>query len=101
MSPLISVRRELLQEREEIKKKKRVVIDISNTRDGQGMLESDQTLWDDAATQRVVRNYAGNVLGLLGLRFYHEFPKSMVKMSSIGVETGNQGEIRKICSRFN
>ncbi|XP_020269555.1 peroxidase 25-like isoform X1 [Asparagus officinalis] len=74
---------------------------FKNVRDGQGVLESDQRLWEDATTQNIVRNYAGNVRGLLGLRFSYDFPKAMVKMSSIGVNTGKQGEVRKICSKFN
>ncbi|KAJ0960334.1 hypothetical protein J5N97_001852 [Dioscorea zingiberensis] len=74
---------------------------FKNVRDGNGVLESDQRLWEDATTHDIVRNYAGNFRGLLGLRFDFEFRKSMVKMSSIAVKTGTQGEIRKLCSKFN
>ncbi|XP_072965431.1 peroxidase 25 [Typha angustifolia] len=74
---------------------------FKNVRDGNAVLESDQRLWEDATTQKIVQNYAGNIRGLLGLRFGYEFSKSMTKMSSIGVKTGTQGEIRKTCSRFN
>lgn len=74
---------------------------FKNVRDGNGVLESDQRLWEDSATQSVVRNYAGNVRGLLGLRFDFEFPKAMIKLSSIEVKTGTDGEIRKVCSKFN
>ncbi|KAJ9688642.1 hypothetical protein PVL29_014346 [Vitis rotundifolia] len=74
---------------------------FKNLRDGNGVLESDQRLFGDSETQRIVKNYAGNGRGLLGLRFAFEFPKAMIKMSSIGVKTGTQGEIRKTCSRFN
>lgn len=74
---------------------------FKNVRDGNGILESDQRLWGDAATRRIVDNYAGNIRGLLGLRFDFEFRKAMIKMSSIEVKTGTQGEIRKICSKFN
>ncbi|KAF7839641.1 peroxidase 25 [Senna tora] len=74
---------------------------FKNVRDGNGVLESDQRLWGDSNTQRVVQNYAGNIRGLLGLRFDYEFPKAMVKMSSIEVKIGGQGEIRKVCSKFN
>lgn len=80
------------------------VFDVSffkNVRDGGAVLESDQRLWSDAATQGVVQKYAGNVRGLFGLRFGYEFPKAMVRMSSIGVKTGGQGEIRRRCSRIN
>ncbi|XP_051148462.1 peroxidase 25-like [Andrographis paniculata] len=74
---------------------------FKNVRDGNGILESDQRLWGDESTRRVVNNYAGSIRGLLGLRFNFEFPKAMVKMSSIEVKTGTQGEIRKTCSKFN
>ena len=74
---------------------------FKNVLDGNGVLESDQRLWGDAATRGVVENYAGNVRGLLGLRFDFEFRKAMIKMSSIEVKTGTQGEIRKVCSKFN
>ncbi|KVH93785.1 heme peroxidase [Cynara cardunculus var. scolymus] len=74
---------------------------FKNVRDGNGVLESDQRLWGDPATRDIVQNYAGRIRGLLGLRFDYEFKKSMIKMSSIEVKTGAQGEIRKVCSRFN
>ncbi|KAJ9688644.1 hypothetical protein PVL29_014347 [Vitis rotundifolia] len=74
---------------------------FKNVRAGNGVLESDQRLLGDGETQRIVQNYAGSVRGLLGVRFDFEFPKAMIKMSSIEVKTGAQGEIRKICSKFN
>ncbi|XP_028784190.1 peroxidase 25-like [Neltuma alba] len=74
---------------------------FKNVRDGNGVLESDQRLWGDSATRGVVQKYAGTVRGLFGLRFEFEFPKAMIKMSSIEVKTGSQGEIRKVCSKFN
>jgi peroxidase len=74
---------------------------FKNVRDGNAVLESDQRLWGDSNTKRIVQNYAGIITGLLGLRFDLEFPKSMLKMGAIGVKTGSQGEIRKVCSQFN
>ncbi|KAL8189618.1 hypothetical protein R6Q57_029184 [Mikania cordata] len=74
---------------------------FKNVRDGYGVLESDQRLWGDPTTHDIVKNYAGTFRGLLGLRFDYEFKKSMIKMSSIEVKTGTEGEIRKICSKFN
>jgi peroxidase len=74
---------------------------FKNVRDGNAVLESDQRLWSDAATQGAVQKYAGNVRGLLGLRFAYEFPKAMVRMSSVAVKTGGQGEVRRRCSRIN
>ncbi|TXG61260.1 hypothetical protein EZV62_012623 [Acer yangbiense] len=74
---------------------------FKNLREGKGVLESDQRLWEDSATGYVVQKYAGNIIGLLGLRFDYEFPKAMIKMSGIEVKTGTDGEIRKTCSSFN
>ncbi|KAJ1412296.1 Secretory peroxidase [Sesbania bispinosa] len=74
---------------------------FKNVRDGNGVLESDQRLWGDSATRSVVQSYAGNIRGLLGFKFNYEFPKAMIKMSNIEVKTGTDGEIRKVCSRFN
>ncbi|KAB1208222.1 Peroxidase 25 [Morella rubra] len=74
---------------------------FKNVRDGNAVLESDQRLWGDAATRSIVQNYAGNIRGLLGFRFDIEFPKAMIKMSSVEVKTGAEGEIRKVCSKFN
>lgn len=74
---------------------------FKNVRDGNAILESDQRLWGDPATQSIVQNYAGNIRGLFGLRFDYEFPKAMFKLSSVEVKTGTQGEIRKVCSKVN
>uniref|UniRef100_A0A0A0K3Z5 Peroxidase n=1 Tax=Cucumis sativus TaxID=3659 RepID=A0A0A0K3Z5_CUCSA len=73
---------------------------FSNLRNGRGVLESDQKLWTDASTRTFVQRYLG-LRGVLGLTFNLEFGKSMVKMSNIEVKTGNQGEIRKVCSAVN
>ena len=66
-----------------------------NMRTGQGILESDQMLWNDASTKAIVQHL------LLGLNFKVEFGNSMVKMSNIGVKIGNAGEIRQVCSKIN
>ncbi|KAK1264435.1 Peroxidase 25 [Acorus gramineus] len=74
---------------------------FKNVRDGKGVLESDQRLWGDPVTQKTVHAYAGTFRGLLGLRFDFEFAKAMVKLGGVGVKTGAQGEIRRVCSSFN
>nr|GMD02800.1 cationic peroxidase 2-like [Ipomoea batatas] len=73
---------------------------FSNLQKGHGILESDQKLWTDSSTKTFVQRFLG-IRGLLGLTFSVEFGKSMVKMSNIGVKTGSDGEIRKVCSAFN
>ena len=72
---------------------------FSNVRDGNVVLESDQRLWGDNSTKSFVQNYAGASFGVSS--FNLAFTQSMVKMSKIGVKTGTDGEIRKVCSAFN
>ncbi|XP_074568977.1 peroxidase 25 [Curcuma longa] len=72
-----------------------------NIKEGNGVLESDQRLWEDEATKGTVAKYAGNLRGLIGLRFDYEFSKAMNKLGAVGVKTGTDGEIRKTCSQFN
>ena len=67
---------------------------FTNLRGGRGVLESDQKLWSDASTKTFVQRFSG-------LSFGVEFGKSMVKMSNIGVKSGADGEIRKLCSAIN
>ncbi|TYK26941.1 peroxidase 25-like [Cucumis melo var. makuwa] len=74
---------------------------FNNIKDGNGVLESDQRLWNDDSTRSIIQKYISPLKGLLGLRFEYNFRKSMIKMSSIEVKTGMQGEIRRKCSRFN
>ena len=57
-------------------------------------------LWTDSSTKNLVQRFLG-VRGLLGLSFNVEFGRSMVKMSNIGIKSGTEGEIRKVCSAFN
>ncbi|KAJ9183058.1 hypothetical protein P3X46_006974 [Hevea brasiliensis] len=73
---------------------------FTNLRNGRGILESDQKLWTDTTTRTFVQRFLG-IRGLLGLTFNVEFGRSMVKMSNIGVKTGANGEIRKVCSAIN
>ncbi|CAI9303311.1 unnamed protein product [Lactuca saligna] len=72
----------------------------ANLRNGRGVLESDQVLWSNPTTQRLVQRFLG-VRGLLGLTFNVEFARSMVRMGNIEVKTGTQGEIRRVCSAIN
>ncbi|KAI3895093.1 hypothetical protein MKW92_048077 [Papaver armeniacum] len=74
---------------------------FNNLRNGRGILESDQKLWTDSATQSVVRRFSGPFRGLSKLLFNVEFSRSMVKMSNVGVKTGLEGEIRTVCSKIN
>ncbi|XP_054787826.1 peroxidase 5-like [Prosopis cineraria] len=61
-----------------------------------GLLSSDQTLFENDSTRKMVlRN------GKYGLSWANKFAKAMVRMGSIEVLTGSEGEIRKTCSVVN
>ncbi|XP_009335532.2 peroxidase 5-like [Pyrus x bretschneideri] len=62
----------------------------------QGMLASDQTLLTSQSTAGFVRNNAR-----FGAAWANKFGAAMVKMGSIDVLTGRQGEIRKNCRVVN
>ncbi|KAJ9687112.1 hypothetical protein PVL29_015818 [Vitis rotundifolia] len=73
---------------------------FKNLKNGRGILQSDQRLWEDASTRSYVQRFLG-IRGLQALNFNVEFRRSMVKMSNIGVKTGTEGEIRRVCSAIN
>ncbi|KAI4318389.1 hypothetical protein MLD38_032099 [Melastoma candidum] len=61
-----------------------------------GLLESDQALAVDRRTAPMVYNYANNPDS-----FWNDFGTSMVKMGSVGVITGGNGQIRRKCGSVN
>lgn len=61
-----------------------------------GLLQSDQTLLTDAATAIEVIGNARNAF-----LWKQKFAAAMVNMGSIGVLTGNAGEIRVNCRVIN
>ncbi|XP_039020690.1 peroxidase 40-like [Hibiscus syriacus] len=64
---------------------------------GEGLLPSDQALvTDDYQTRQLVLSYAENPLD-----FFEDFKDSMLKMGSLGVLTGTDGQIRKNCRVVN
>ena len=67
-----------------------------NLRNNKGLLTSDQSLMSDPSTARTVRDNAN-----LGGQWAAKFAAAMVKMGSIEVLTGTQGEIRKNCKVVN
>ncbi|CAH8389527.1 unnamed protein product [Eruca vesicaria subsp. sativa] len=68
----------------------------NNLSRGRGVLQSDHVLWTNPATRTIVQQ-------LMSPRstFNAEFARAMVKMSNIGVLTGTNGEIRRVCSAIN
>jgi peroxidase len=61
-----------------------------------GVLPCDQNLYNDASTKRTIDQLASNN----GL-FLSAFGQVLAKLSEVGVLTGTQGEIRKVCNKFN
>uniref|UniRef100_A0ACD5YLS5 Uncharacterized protein n=1 Tax=Avena sativa TaxID=4498 RepID=A0ACD5YLS5_AVESA len=62
----------------------------------QGLLHSDQQLFNGGSTDDLVSTYASDAA-----QFSADFAAAMVNMGNIGVLTGAQGEIRLICSKVN
>ncbi|KAE8734192.1 Peroxidase 20 [Hibiscus syriacus] len=68
-----------------------------NLLSGEGLLPSDQVLvTDDYQTRQLVLSYAEDPLA-----FFEDFKDSMLKMGSLGVLTGTDGQIRKNCRVVN
>lgn len=62
-----------------------------------GLFTSDAVLLQDPQTRAYVQRYASGCSS----EFFKDFGDSMVRMSSIGVLTGTEGEIRKLCFARN
>ncbi|KAF5463257.1 hypothetical protein F2P56_019182 [Juglans regia] len=67
--------------------------DLKNHR---GILTSDQTLFSSSSTKKIVWKYARN-----DAVWANKYAAAMVKMGSIDVLTGRQGEVRKDCRFIN
>ncbi|CAK8530263.1 unnamed protein product [Lathyrus sativus] len=74
---------------------------LNNIRQGFAVLESDARLIDDARTKAVIESYLGPFTPIFGPSFEYDFVQSMVKMGQIGVKTGSDGNIRRVCSKLN
>jgi peroxidase len=61
-----------------------------------GIMQIDQELTQDPTTSALVTSFAGQ-----STHFDSRFAQAIVKMGNIGVLTGSQGEIRRICSKIN
>ncbi|GAB4824683.1 hypothetical protein Ancab_007548 [Ancistrocladus abbreviatus] len=60
-----------------------------------GVLQIDQELALDSRTKGIVQSLANDP------KFTTKFWKAMVKLGSVGVLTGSQGEVRRSCRRVN
>ncbi|TVU51301.1 hypothetical protein EJB05_02712, partial [Eragrostis curvula] len=70
---------------------------LRNIRSGQAVIASDAALVAGNATRALVDAY----LGAAARRFRRDFADAMVRMGSIGAITGDDGEVRDVCSAFN
>uniref|UniRef100_A0A5B7BYN4 Peroxidase n=1 Tax=Davidia involucrata TaxID=16924 RepID=A0A5B7BYN4_DAVIN len=69
---------------------------FKNIANNSGILQSDQALMGDNTTAAMVINYSK-----FPFLFLKDFGASMVKLSSVGVLTGQDGQIRKNCRVVN
>ncbi|KAJ8571144.1 hypothetical protein K7X08_038116 [Anisodus acutangulus] len=74
---------------------------LQNIRSGFAVLQSDANLYGDTTTRRVIDSYFGFLSPFLGTSFEADFANAMVKMGRIGVLSGSQGTIRRVCAAFN
>ena len=74
---------------------------LENIRNGFAVLKSDARLYEDETTRSVVDSYFGLLNPTSGSSFEADFVESVVKMGQLGVKTGSEGEIRRVCAAFN
>ncbi|CAJ2669539.1 unnamed protein product [Trifolium pratense] len=67
-----------------------------NLVNGKGLLSSDQVLFTDDASKSTVVDFAND-----GAKFFDAFVVAIKKLGRVGVKTGQEGEIRRDCSKFN
>ncbi|XP_026384044.1 peroxidase 46-like [Papaver somniferum] len=61
-----------------------------------GLFQSDSVLFSDARTKKLVEELSDNQD-----TFFQKWGDSFVRLSSVGVKTGDQGEIRRSCNVIN
>ncbi|OMO74581.1 Plant peroxidase [Corchorus olitorius] len=69
---------------------------LKNIRDGNAVIASDARLYDDQSTRQILDSYITSTPS-----FNADFATAMVKMGTIGVKAGSQGEIRRVCTAVN
>ncbi|KAG9455832.1 hypothetical protein H6P81_000340 [Aristolochia fimbriata] len=63
---------------------------------GKGLFQSDSALFSDDRTKEKVEVFSGDQDG-----FFRSWGQSFVKLTAVGVKTGEEGEIRRSCERVN
>ncbi|OVA06922.1 Plant peroxidase [Macleaya cordata] len=61
-----------------------------------GLFQSDSVLLSDGRTEKIVEEFANNQD-----RFFQKWEDSFLKLTSVGVKTGDEGEIRRSCTVIN
>ncbi|KAG2700388.1 hypothetical protein I3760_07G228100 [Carya illinoinensis] len=61
-----------------------------------GLFQSDSVLFNDERTRKQVEDFANDQVG-----FFESWGQSFFKLTSTGVKTGDEGEIRRSCSATN
>lgn len=61
-----------------------------------GLFQSDSVLFSDSRTRKRVEDFANSQLS-----FFDGWSQSFLNLTSVGVKTGNEGEIRVSCSSVN
>ena len=69
---------------------------FDNLRYNKGLLASDQVLFTDRRSRPTVELFAANATA-----FNNAFVAAMAKLGRIGVKTGRDGEVRKVCTAVN
>ncbi|KAI3927701.1 hypothetical protein MKW92_004829 [Papaver armeniacum] len=61
---------------------------LRNIREGFAVLQSDAKLYDDEVTRRIIDSYFGFLSSIFGPSFETDFVNSILKMGTLGVNTG-------------
>ncbi|KAH7524271.1 hypothetical protein FEM48_Zijuj06G0101700 [Ziziphus jujuba var. spinosa] len=69
---------------------------FKNLQQGKGLFTSDQALFIDPTSRKIVNRFASN-----STAFEHAFVAAITKLGRVGVKTGNEGEIRHDCTLVN
>ncbi|KAI3715190.1 hypothetical protein L6452_22162 [Arctium lappa] len=69
---------------------------FQNLQQGKGLFVSDQILFTDSRSKSTVNQFASS-----NSAFNQAFVNAITKLGRVGVLTGNNGEIRRVCTRTN